>query len=786
MSILFAPVVAALALTAGKTDVVIDGEAPKTVLLAAEEMTNFLSRVHGQAVPIVNEPRAGRTPVVLGVNAWTRAAGLDPSALPRDSFQIRVTDDGVFIAGVDDPKADLREIVEHRGMVGLYILEGTGQRGTLFGVYDFLERVAGVRFYFPGELGTIVPRRATLSAATGERCVTPAFLIRRPYLPKDGRWPGETDDNLSRNTPKCWTWLRQRFSTCRIQCVHGQNQMRLSERFAKTRPEYFALLKDGRRSCDPGVTGEHLKNMICQSSAVWDEIFEDAKAYFSGQPASARGVPDIRRKGRFAWGANASGKVFDVMPDDGISQCWCAACQAAYGKSPSAKDYATDLLWGQTAKVARRLIDEKIPGDLTMMAYPPYRTVPTVDLPTNILVMVAEEGPWSNASEIDEQEAEVVAWNRKVNRTVWMWTYPGKHLRKTILGIPESTPRAYGRYFKRFAPHIFGAFCESGSDSSIFNYLNYYVFSRVAWDANVDVDAVLDEHHRLMYGAAAPEMGRFFDIVEEKWLNGIVGRFVETEDGTKIRHYASELEIFRETYTPSVLADLRRLFDAALAKVPAGSLEARRVAFVREEFLGPVERKAAAFYAMCDVKAEQARRAAAAGRALPMTGVWQPPRGVGLSVAEDRDVRLADEFSRRFEKKVKKGYGGDWGRIAYCFPKEGEGALVPGRRYRMSCFLKMKGVRPLNRPQYHSFSGGLRISVSGHANRPASRISPNYYIGDSDWMAHSVEFTCDPDRKELSPAVEISFCAADGTVWVEGLRVEEVEPSAAGEPAPRG
>ena len=75
MSMLFSSVLAALALTAGKTDVVIEKDAPKTVLFAAEEMTNFLSRVHGQAVPIVNAPRAGRTPIILGVNAWTRAAG---------------------------------------------------------------------------------------------------------------------------------------------------------------------------------------------------------------------------------------------------------------------------------------------------------------------------------------------------------------------------------------------------------------------------------------------------------------------------------------------------------------------------------------------------------------------------------------------------------------------------------------------------------------------------------------------------------------------------------------
>ena len=774
MHMLFSSILTALALTAGKTDVVIDKDAPKSVRFAAEEMTNFLSRVHGQAVPIAFAPQAGRAAVILGVNAWTKAAGLDPSALPRDSFQIRVTGDRVLIAGVDDETIDLRDLVERQGLTGLYRLEADGQRGTLFGVYDFLERFAGVRFYFPGELGTIVPRNATLSVPVGETRVTPAFLVRRPYLPRDGRWPGETDDKLSRNTPKSWTWLRQRFSTYRFQCVHGQTSMRLHERFAKTHPEYFALLKDGRRSCEPGVSDKYLRDMVCQSSAVWEEIYQDAKAYLSGQNASVRGIPDPNRKGRFAWGGNAARGMFDVMPADGMVRCACAACAAAYERSSSKRDYATDLLWGQTAKVAQRLIDENVPGFLTMMAYSPYRAVPAVSIPTNVLVMVAEEGPWSSAAEIDEQEAEVAAWHQKMKRTIWMWTYPGKHLRKTIYGIPESTPRAYGRYFKRFAPHIFGAFCESESDSSIFNYLNYYVFSRVAWDPGVDVDAVLREHHRLMYGAAAPEMGRFFDTIEEKWLNGIVGHFVETEDGTLARHYASELEIFRDTYPPAVLAELRRLFDVALTKVPAGSLEARRIAFVREEFLSPIERKAAAFAGMCDVKAELARRRAAGVRALPMTGVWQTPRGKGLSVTEVHDVRLADEFSRRFEKKVVAKSDGDFGSLSYRFPREGDGALVPGRRYRMSCFVKMKGVRLLNRPGYHSFSGGLRVAVVGYGGKPLCTSARNFYIGDSDWMAQSLEFTYDPKGQDLKPSVDMTFYVADGTAWIEGLRVEEL------------
>ena len=43
---------------------------------------------------------------------------------------------------------------------------------------------------------------------------------------------------------------------------------------------------------------------------------------------------------------------------------------------------------------------------------------------------------------------------------------------------------------------------ERESDSSFYNFLNYYAFSHVMWDAKTDVDALVDEAYALMFGAA--------------------------------------------------------------------------------------------------------------------------------------------------------------------------------------------------------------------------------------------------------------------------------------------
>ena len=102
--------VAGMTLSAGNIEVLVAPKAPDVTMFAAEEMTNFLSQVLGAAVPIVKSPTEGKASVVVGTNAWSAAADVDPSKLNRDGFIIKC-DPGakrVYVAGCDDPKTRLR------------------------------------------------------------------------------------------------------------------------------------------------------------------------------------------------------------------------------------------------------------------------------------------------------------------------------------------------------------------------------------------------------------------------------------------------------------------------------------------------------------------------------------------------------------------------------------------------------------------------------------------------------------------------------------------------------
>ena len=148
----------AFTLTAGNCTVVVAPNAPKTTRFAAAELQKFLSQILGGKIPVADKPGTGHN-IYVGFGPGAVKMGLDPARtqIPRDGFFIRTAGKDILIAGCDDPKVD-----PARAMRG-GVWDQHYERATLFGVYDFLERFAGCRFYLPGELGTIVPRKAAIS-----------------------------------------------------------------------------------------------------------------------------------------------------------------------------------------------------------------------------------------------------------------------------------------------------------------------------------------------------------------------------------------------------------------------------------------------------------------------------------------------------------------------------------------------------------------------------------------------------------------------------------------------
>ena len=689
---------AAAVLTAGNVEIVADtttefskgGEVSvKTFAFAAEELSTLLGEVFGEKVAVVAKPSGTRKRISLE---------FDPS-FARD--QIRIVSDAE----------------------GVRIVNGEALR---YGVYEFLERYAGCRFYFPGPLGTIVPKRRTLEVPEGTYETKPSYVLRGTdeNWCVNGAWYGddcETAGPVEARRKHDQTVARMRLAPRNL-CCHGlEMKFHIAERYGKTHPEYFALMKDDdgsfyRDDANSKWKGHH--GQLCHTSRVWEDvIYPETKALMA-----------------------AGTKTVDVSAQDGMQKCWCTNCLAAYNEGPS---YARDLIWGRTRDLANRLAAEGYAGHLIQTAYGAYSDLPSFALPENVDVEVARNGPWSVGNEklLAEDFAFVRKWAKRIGHGVQVWTYPGKFGRKMKnVDIPQMTPRAYGRFFAELSDAIVGSYAENRTDRWIYNYLNLYVYSKVSWDVKTDVDALLDEHYRLMFGAAADEMRAYYELLEDLWLRRVANNVVDTEEGPVIREL-TEQQKWTEVYSPAMLERMKGYFDRALAKVAPGSLEAKRIEFIRLHFDAPLRRHATEYFGTYDVALNDRKRSARANRSLLL--------GTGYD-----------------EAKVYEADGEKRGSARYRLPFAG---VKPRTAYTISFFTAQSNCVAT------AHNGGSVVAVSFDGGGNPHFPKPVYRVGSSAWRYWEFDYTTGDDVGDGSAAVVFGFEHGKGKAWFRGFRVEEKE-----------
>ena len=567
------------------SEIIMSADAPYATRLAAEELNFFLKGMLGAPLLVVERQTGGKTAIVLG-GGGRGATALPVGAAPRadrDGYFIEAKGDVVHIVGNDD---DVADVAKAAFLPDEAPWQPCFRRGTLFGVYAFLERFAGVRMYFPGELGTCFGAGGTRSCASdsdkrqscrfisvpeGRIEEAPAFSVRR-YGYADGPVAKELLAGMDETAFKRLNWYRLRMETVHLACCHG----------AKTH---------------------------CLSPETWDSIYTNACAILSTkisnfqqptinnqQPSATCQLPTTNYHPpptNYQLPTTNYQLIFDAMPKDGFTwarHCHCDWCAKNIPFSKTDTGFATDLVWRRTAELANRLMEKFPTARVSQMSYIPYVRIPTNDIPGNVDVFVARRGPWAEGTAIGEREkGEVRDWHAKLGRKVSLWNYPDKVdcWNLEMKDIPQLAPRAWASYYRAVAPHVTGAFAESESDRWIYNYLNYYVFSRLCWNPEVDVEAILAEHHRLMFGAAAKEMAEFFDTLESCWMKVVANPF-DTPLGPGVCKAPTDAELWTKIYSPDVLARLAKLLDNAEAKVAHGALEMRRIALFRREFLLPL------------------------------------------------------------------------------------------------------------------------------------------------------------------------------------------------------
>ena len=417
---------------------------------AASELNEIVFEMSGADLPVVTDSEAP-------ANGNRLLLGCTPSeALGREGFRLRTTGRDVVVMGGDGA-------------------------GTLFGVYELLERL-GWRCYVDDPLGTVIPKCETIT-------VPGLDVTDKPDFPM--RWIGWGAHSFRIRGNAGRRGLPSGFDV-QPGIYHAMYRYFSPKDYFETHPEWFALY-DGRR-----------------------KLHDDAKPCTTAPAAALTVAMNMRR----LLGAQPDVDLISLAFKDGASYCQCAHCQACdETDTPRDQSFSRRALLFYNA-VAGHL--EKTHPDTKILAgaYHVYNRPPKdPDLKAHraLSLVLCHYTSYCLMHPVTDPTCPKNAEYRKL-LAGWQKLIPDVYFYEYYWtpGWCE-LPCPLVHVVREDIPHFHGIGCKGlyTQYGSVWNtFLSNYVAARLLWDVETDVDALLDDFYHRFFGAAHAPMRAYFDALE--------------------------------------------------------------------------------------------------------------------------------------------------------------------------------------------------------------------------------------------------------------------------------
>lgn len=516
-------------------EIIISDDPERTVPIAAEEFQTYIEKISGAVLPIRNEPSSqSNIKIYLGSSSYTDNLGVTDEGLEYDAYRMVSGDNWLVLLGRDDNFEPVKPFGGRNGGYGypfdgyldafdeltgytwdspykmltdwydddldIWIFDG---RGTLNAVYAFL-RDLGVRWYFPGELGECVPSMDTISYADMDRTVHPDFELRRFYQYFTEWFRASTDDikwelRLGTNSGR---------QTQGLVRSHGMLYLLDREEQKQNHPEYYALWDGQRQTDDPAPC------LSSDSDPLFSETLEFVKTHYDH------------------YGDNAA----QVSPTDGYNRlCETSTCSHRGTPDREWRGRYSDYVHGWENKVATELYKTHPDKMIVGSAYG-YFALPPLNIESfspNYTVRIARWRTWLlNPDSKNYWEDLRNGWLQKISSDnkiyysdYYLHNRNHEHFSPAYQGIPALFPHLIKENLSTLKGISGGEFIEVYRNGS-YDYewhalatmhLNMYVTARLWWDADQNVDEMLNEYYNKFYGPAADQMKSFVDYSEANW-----------------------------------------------------------------------------------------------------------------------------------------------------------------------------------------------------------------------------------------------------------------------------
>ena len=440
---------------------------------AAEELQTYIEKISGVKLAVASESALpeGADAVYLGETALSDTVDFDYSSIKEDGFLLYSDGENFIIRGEDD-------------------------RGTLFGVYTFLEEYLGVRWFTP-KLERVPESDDIVIDKALSRVIEPSFAVRRnDTMGTNEAYRARTRMNVSfhQNATKYGGTLT--YSLWDATLITLVPKSLFSEH-----PEYFAMDENGNR---------HTDHVCMTNPDVLELVVKNCREIMTNATNGARFI--------------------HIGQDDNINYCHCENCEALYEKYGAVS--APTLIF--TNKLADILGPEFPDYTFTFYAYnetdrPP--TDSTLRCRPNVAPVLcglhkacrshsllecgAQDGNETLMNLYGDNYPQIAeafkAWTEIADRT-YIYDYTINFLFSAQFFSNFEYMQETMKYMHDIGITGYIYNCGDGHTAA-FNELRNYLLCKLQWDVNADVEYHMNDFMKEYYGEeAAPYIKEILDI----------------------------------------------------------------------------------------------------------------------------------------------------------------------------------------------------------------------------------------------------------------------------------
>jgi hypothetical protein len=364
---------------------------------------------------------------------------------------------------------------------------------------------------------------------------------------------------------------RNKWGGMKIYGGHSLSEVFPPEKYAKSHPEYYALVNGVRDAPGPNYDYKHGSQVCTTNPDVIRIACEWAIKFFDDHP-------------------DYDAVNMSMNDGGGLGYCQCENCTAlddgrkieapldsdeSISKDPAKNVVITDRIFTYINTIAEA-VQKKHPGKYIMcFAYSQYKRPPK-NIVLNPMV-IPQYTQWSayshaNAKIRAQHERIAKAWGAAANRMA-IYEY---YINGSWPSLHRVTPGLFADNIKElYKDGVNLYYTQAGTEFAV-NGLNYYVAGKLLWNTSLDEQKILDDYYEKGFGKAAKYIRSFNNRMEDAWK-------AATKDGKDVTAGTLADTRILELFTPALLTacaeDLAKA--AAIAENDAFK---KRVAFIQNGF----------------------------------------------------------------------------------------------------------------------------------------------------------------------------------------------------------